>query len=94
MALEAKDKHLDVESNKELHQKGHGKDFDPKPPDKVQDEDKGQRLDAIYDDETLGFEKDTLATNIKMLAQDLLEEIDLGEGSTKRPTYISVNINP
>ena len=39
-----------------------------------------QRLDAIYDDEPLGFEKDPLANNIKMLAHDPLEEINLGEG--------------
>ena len=54
----------------------------------------GQRLDAIYDDEPLGFEKDPLANNIKMLAQDPLEETDLGKWGIKRPTYISVNIIP
>lgn len=42
----------------------------------------------------MGFEKDLLETNIKMLAQDPLEEVDLGEGSIKRPTYISANIHP
>lgn len=83
-----------IEADKEFHQRGPGKDFDPEPPDKVQDEDQGQRLDAIYDEEPLGFEKDLLATNIKMLAQDPLEEIDLGKGLTKMPTYISANINP
>lgn len=57
---------------------GLGKDFDPEPPDKVLDEVQGQRLDTIYDDEPLGFEKDPLASNPKMLAQDPLEEIDLG----------------
>lgn len=51
---------------------GLGKDFDPRPPNKVQDEEQDQRLDAIYDDEPLGFEKDPLATNIKMMAQDPL----------------------
>ena len=35
-----------------------------------------------------------MATNIKMLDQDPLEEIDLGEGLTKRPTYITTNISP
>ncbi|KAI5385209.1 hypothetical protein KIW84_071985 [Lathyrus oleraceus] len=30
----------------------------------------------------------------KMLAQDPLEEIDFGEGLTKKLTYISANINP
>ena len=52
-----------------------------------------QRLDAIYDDEPLGFEKDLVAPNIKMLAQDPLEEIDLGDVIRKRPTYISVNLS-
>lgn len=75
-----------VEANKEFHQKGPRKDFDPEPPDKVQDEDQGHRLDAIYDEEPLEFKNDSMATNIKMLAQDPLEEIDLGEGLTKRPT--------
>lgn len=93
-ALEAEVKNMVVEANKEFHQIGLGKDFDPEPPDKVQDEDQGQSLDVIYDEEPLGFEKDSLATNIKMLAQDPLEEINLGEGLTKRKTYISANINP
>lgn len=93
-ALEAEVKNMVVEANKELHQIGPGKDFDPESPDKVQDKDQGQRIDDIYDEEPLGFEKDPLATNFKMLAQDPLEEIDLGEGLTKRPTYISANISP
>lgn len=67
-----------VEASKDFHQTGPGNDFDPEPPDKVQNKDQGQRLDAIYDDEPLGFEKDPLATNVKMLAQDPLEEIYLG----------------
>lgn len=29
-----------------------------------------------------------------MLAQDPLEEVHLGEGVIKRPTYISANIHP
>lgn len=92
--MEAEVKTMVVEANKKFHQKGLGKDFDPEPPDKVQDEDQGQRLNAIYDEEPLGFEKDPLETNIKMLAQDPLEEIDLGEGLTKGPSYISTNISP
>ncbi|XP_050890097.1 uncharacterized protein LOC127095453 [Lathyrus oleraceus] len=63
---------------------GPGKDFDPVPSDKGQNKEKDQRLDVIYDDEPLGFEKDPLATNIKMLAQDPLEEVDLGEGRAGR----------
>lgn len=92
-SLEAEVKNMVVKANKEFHQKTPGKDFDPEPLDKVQDEDQGQRLDTIYDEEPLGFEKDPLATNIMMLAQDPLEEIDLEEGLTKKPTYISANIS-
>jgi hypothetical protein len=53
-----------------------------------------QRLDCIYDEEPLGFEKDFLGSNYKMQAQDPLQEIDIGNGSLKRPTYISTNIDP
>ncbi|KAK2407622.1 hypothetical protein QL285_043225 [Trifolium repens] len=53
-----------------------------------------QRLDCIYDEEPLGFERDPLNETPKMQAQDPLEEIDIGNGSVKRPTYISANINP
>ncbi|KAK2374871.1 hypothetical protein QL285_075805 [Trifolium repens] len=53
-----------------------------------------QRLDCIYDDEPLGFERDPLNETPKMQAQDPLEEIDIGNGSLKRPTYISANITP
>lgn len=73
---------------------GPEKDFDPRAPDEGQEEDQDQRLDVIYDDGPLGFKKDPLATNIKMLAQDPLEEVDLGEGVIKRLTYISANIHP
>ena len=93
-ALEAEGQFMAVEANKDLYQESPGKDFDPEPPDEVQEERQDQRLDAIYDDEPLGFERDPLANNIKMLAQDPLEEIDLGEGTTRRPTYISANIDP
>ncbi|MCI80219.1 hypothetical protein A2U01_0101490, partial [Trifolium medium] len=47
-----------------------------------------------YDDEPLGFEKDPVSPNQRMQAQDLLQEIDIGNGSVKRPTYISANIDP
>ncbi|WJX39864.1 hypothetical protein P8452_27372 [Trifolium repens] len=53
-----------------------------------------QRLDCIYDDEPLGFERDPINETPKMQAQDPLEEIDIGNGSVKRPTYISANIRP
>ena len=42
----------------------------------------------------MGFEKDLLASSAKMLAQDPLEEIDLGDGSIKRITYISAKLDP
>lgn len=77
-----------------MHLEGPGKDFDPEPPDKVRNKVQGQKLDTIYDDEPLGFEKDPLENNIKMLAQDPLEEIDLGNGRIRRTTYISANIIP
>lgn len=51
-----------------------------------------QRLDCIYDDKPLGFEKDPMAPE-KMQPQDPLDEVDLGEVGVKRPTYISANIN-
>lgn len=67
--LEAEVKYMVVKAKRnEAHLEGPGKDFNPEPLDKVQDEVHGQRLDAIYDDEPLGFEKDLLANNIKMLA--------------------------
>ncbi|XP_045797601.1 uncharacterized protein LOC123891747 [Trifolium pratense] len=51
-----------------------------------------QKLDCIYDEEPLRFEKDPSNPSQKMQAQDPLEEIDIGDGSIKRPTYISANI--
>jgi len=51
-----------------------------------------QKLDCIYDDEPLGFEEDPLGSTTKMRAQDPLEEEDLGDGSIKRPTYVSAKI--
>ena len=41
----------------------------------------------------MGFKKDLLGSTIKMRAQDPLEEVDLGDGSVKRPTYVSAKIN-
>ncbi len=51
-----------------------------------------QKLDCIYDDEPLGFEEDPLGSTTKMRAQDPLEEVDLGDGSIKRPTYVSTKL--
>ena len=51
-----------------------------------------KKLDCIYDDEPLGFEEDPMGSTIKMKAQDPLEEVDIGDGSVKRPTYISSKI--
>ncbi|MCI31188.1 hypothetical protein A2U01_0052400, partial [Trifolium medium] len=52
---------------------------------------KMQRLDCIYDDEPLSFEKDPSNSNQKMQSQDPLQEIDIGDGSIKRPTFISLS---
>lgn len=51
-----------------------------------------QRLDCIYDNEPLGFEKNPSNELQKMQAQDPLEEIDLGDEVAKRPTYISTKV--
>jgi len=51
-----------------------------------------QKLDSIYDDKPLGFEEDPLGSTTKMRAQDPLEEVDLWDGSIKRPTYVSAKI--
>lgn len=94
-ALEAEVKYMAVKANEiEVHLEGPGVDFEPETPDRIQIEAPSQRLDAIYDDEPLGFKRDPLEPNIKMLVQDPLEEIDLGEGTVKRPTYISANLGP
>ena len=53
-----------------------------------------QRLDAIYDTEPLGFEKDPTNSGAKMIVQDPLEEVNLGDGNTKRITYISTKLSP
>ena len=52
-----------------------------------------RRLDCIYEEEPLGFEKDPRDSISKMQAQDLLEEVDLGDGTTKRITYISTKVD-
>src|ERR1051325_8221572 len=52
-----------------------------------------QRLDAIYDKEPLGFEKDPTDSGAKMLAQDPLEDVNLGDENTKRITYVSAKLN-
>ena len=51
-----------------------------------------QRLNCIYDDEPLGFEEDSFGSTTKMKAQDPLEEVDLGDASVKKPTYVSAKI--
>ena len=68
---------------------------EPKPPDiqGLKEDVEEHRLDCIYDEEPLGFEKDPMAPE-KMQPQDPLEEVDLGEKGDKRPTYISANIDP
>jgi len=51
------------------------------------------RLDCSYDNEPLGFKKDPMGSFEKMKAHDPLEEVDIGDGSAKRPTYISTKID-
>src|ERR1051325_5440511 len=63
---------------------------EPEPSDRSVGE---QRLDCIYDNEPLDFEKDHMAPK-KMQPQDPLEEINLGAEGDRRPTYISANIDP
>src|SRR3954468_22012652 len=64
------------------------------PDEEIIREEPNQRLDAIYDEEPLGFEKDQMALNIKMLARDPLEEVNLGDNDQKRITYISAKLEP
>jgi len=47
-----------------------------------------EKLDCIFDNSPLGFERPQV-DNLKMLAQDPLEEINLGTIEDPRPTYIS-----
>jgi len=51
-----------------------------------------QKLDCIYDDGPLGFKEEPMGSTTKMRAQDPLEEVDLGDGTVKRPTYVSTKI--
>lgn len=51
------------------------------------------RLDFIYDDEPLGFEKDPHASIKRIKAQDP-QEVDLGDVIIRKPTYISTKTNP
>lgn len=51
-----------------------------------------RRLDCIYDNEALGFEKNLLNELQKMQAQDPLKEINLGDEVSKRPTHISIKV--
>ena len=48
----------------------------------------------MYDDEPLDLEKYPLVMNKKMQVQDPLEEIGLGDGTSKWPTYTSVHLDP
>src|SRR3954463_5503835 len=45
----------------------------------------------LFDSEN---EKDPMGTNIKMLAQDPLEEVNLGDRDQKRVAYISAKLEP
>ena len=95
-ALEAGEKYMVVEAKgKVVHSKGPGVHFKPKPPDEEAPfEGSDRKLDGIYDEEPLGFENDLVAPNAKMGEEDPLEEIDLGDGSIKRPTYVSAKLSP
>ncbi|XP_058784569.1 uncharacterized protein LOC131659384 [Vicia villosa] len=74
----------------EFNDTGQGENTVPKSPEEqVHEETIDQRLDDIYDDEPLGFEKDPGSSSAKMLAHDPLEEINLEDGTTKRVTYIT-----
>ena len=86
-ALEAEVKFMAVEADKEnsdkqCPQRDVAEDHD----NNQMGEWQHQKLDAIYDEEPLGFEKDPVSTNEKMVAQDPLEEINLGVGAENRPT--------
>src|SRR4051812_45480528 len=72
-----------------------GESFTPKTSgEQVLEDASNQRLDAIYDKEPLGFEKYPVSSSAKMLGQDPLEEVDLGDGTTKRITYINTKLDP
>lgn len=80
VAFEAEVCHMVVEAtNMEIHDVRPGVKFKPKQPDKPQHLGiEIQRLDCIYGDEPLGFQKDPITPVVNMLAHDPLEEIDLG----------------
>lgn len=42
----------------------------------------------------LGFKEGLLALAKKIQTQDPLEEVDIGDGGIKKPTYISIKIDP
>src|SRR4051812_31260330 len=95
-ALEAELLNMTVDAiQKEAEATGPGIHFIPQRPDdtvqveNISGKEANQRLDAIYDEEPLGFEKDPMASNIKMLAQDPLEALNLGDKNQKRVTYVS-----
>ncbi|XP_058774558.1 uncharacterized protein LOC131648846 [Vicia villosa] len=93
MALEAEEENMAVEAY--VSKEEDSWILKPKPPDKsrrVAENVDLQRLDCIYDDEPLGFEKNPMAKE-KMQPQDPLKEINLDEDGEKIPTYISANIN-
>ena len=81
--------------NEDSHVEGLGVHFKLKPPDEVAPfKENEQRMDAIYEEEPLGFEKVSVALNAKMRAHNLLKEVDLGDRTLKRPTYISAKLSP
>lgn len=101
VALEAEIPHMDVEANElEVFEVSQRISVGTTPIEESQsagprnDGREDQRLDCIYDDEPLDFEKDPSASTTKMQPRDPLEEIHFGDGTTKRPTYISANIDP
>lgn len=93
MALESKEEEMAVEANERQVMEEHVLAAEPESPDRSDDKNvEMQRLDCIYDDEPLDFEKYPMAPK-KMQPQDPLEEINRGEDGSKRPTYISTNID-
>lgn len=95
LALEAKEEEMAVKANDRQVLEEHALAAEPESPDKsetLRENVEMKILDCIYDGEPLGFEKDPMAPE-KMQPQDPLEEINLGEDGSKRPTYISANID-
>lgn len=52
-----------------------------------------RRLNCIYDDDPLGFEKDPRGNIQRMKARDPLKEVDLCDGKAKRITCISAKVD-